>query len=79
MTLAPTAGPVRPADYRVDTSAFREQKLASIAAHRTQLLDDDPRSFLLPGLIERLLDEERFHHASGPPLGEPFAGLFGAA
>ena len=66
-------------DYRVDTRPFRDKKLAAIAAHRSQLVDEDPRSFLLPGLVEPLLDEECFAHASGPALTAPLSALLGGA
>ncbi len=66
-------------DLVVDIAAVRERKLAAIAAHRSQLPDGDPGSFLAPGLVERLLDLERFTVASGTPLPEgatdPFADL----
>ncbi|HHH30780.1 MAG TPA: PIG-L family deacetylase [Polyangiaceae bacterium] len=63
----------------VDVSAHRDQKLAAVAAHRSQLGSDDPRSFLVPGLIDPLLEEEWFVCARGPSLPpDPpsiFAGL----
>ncbi len=77
--LAPPPETPAPVDYRVGTRAFRRQKLSAIAAHRSQLLDADPMSFLLPGLVEPLLDEECFAHASGPALDEPLSDLFGGA
>jgi N-acetyl-1-D-myo-inositol-2-amino-2-deoxy-alpha-D-glucopyranoside deacetylase len=67
------------ADLRLDTGAHRARKLAAIAAHRSQLAGGDPFSFLLPGLIEPLLDEEWYAVAHGPALpagaADPFAGL----
>jgi len=66
------------ADYRVDIRSAEQRKLASIGAHRSQLSGGDPRSFLVPGLVDRLLAEECFHHAGGPRLEGPLADLFGA-
>jgi N-acetyl-1-D-myo-inositol-2-amino-2-deoxy-alpha-D-glucopyranoside deacetylase len=74
--LAASNGPAPSADYVVDIRAFERQKLASIAAHRSQLRDGDPRSFLIPGIVDRLLAEELFRHASGPELRGPLAELF---
>ncbi len=66
-------------DLRVDISSVRDQKLAAIACHQSQLRAGDPRSFLRPGLIEALLNEEWYCCTGGPPLpvgaGDPFAGL----
>ncbi len=66
----------------------RQAKLRAIAAHRSQRPSDDPRSFLRPGLIDPLLDEEWYTVAAGPPLAtagsspsagrldpDPFAGM----
>lgn len=67
------------ADLVVDIRAVRDTKLATIAAHRSQLRDGDPRSLLGPGVVDALLDEEWFTCAAGPPLPagatSPFAGL----
>ncbi len=52
-------------DHIVSIAASREQKLASIGAHRSQLRGDDPRSFLVDGLIDALLDEEWFMQVRG--------------
>ena len=52
----------------VDITAYRDAKRAALAAHRSQLATDDPRSFLVPGLIDPLLREEWFVHAGGPAL-----------
>lgn len=51
--------------YSVPIGATAGQKLASIAAHRTQLPDGDPRSLFPPGIIDDLLSIERFADASG--------------
>lgn len=59
----------QPADYEVDVRSVERRKLAAIAAHRSQLASDDPRGFLTPGLVDRLLAEERFRHAAGPRPG----------
>lgn len=68
-------------DLCVDLRGLRERKLASLAAHRSQLASDDPRSFLVFGLVDPLLDEEWFIHADGPPLPvgatSPLDGLWG--
>lgn len=74
--LAPPAVPGLPADYAVDIRPFERLKLASIAAHRSQLRAGDPRSFLMPGTVDRLLAEELFRHAGGPDLSGPLARLF---
>ncbi|MBX3268981.1 MAG: PIG-L family deacetylase [Sandaracinaceae bacterium] len=52
----------------IDVRAHREAKLASIAAHRSQRRTDDVRSFLAPGFVDGLLDEEWWAHAGGPAL-----------
>jgi LmbE family N-acetylglucosaminyl deacetylase len=66
-------------DLRLPLAGWREQKLAAVAAHASQLVDSDPHSFLRRGLIDSLLDEEWFVHAGGAPLPrdarDPFAGL----
>jgi LmbE family N-acetylglucosaminyl deacetylase len=66
-------------DLRLDIRAVRDRKLAAIAAHGSQLASGDPHTFLRPGLVERLLDEEWYCIAQGPPLPpgatDPFAGL----
>lgn len=66
-------------ELRLDIRAVRDRKLAAIAAHRSQLLGGDPFTLLRPGLVERLLDEEWYVVAHGPPLpagaSDPFAGL----
>jgi N-acetyl-1-D-myo-inositol-2-amino-2-deoxy-alpha-D-glucopyranoside deacetylase len=66
-------------ELRLDIRAVRDRKLAAIAAHRSQLVGGDPLTFLRPGLVERLLDEEWYVVAHGPALpagaSDPFAGL----
>jgi LmbE family N-acetylglucosaminyl deacetylase len=67
------------ADLRLDIRALRQRKLAAVAAHRSQLVGGDPLTFLLPNLIEPLLDEEWYAVAHGPPLPvgavDPFEAL----
>ena len=66
-------------DLRLDIRRVRGRKLAAISAHRSQLVDGDPYSFLRPGLVECLLDEEWYMVARGPALPrgttDPFDGL----
>ena len=66
-------------DLCVELGPLAQRKLASIAAHRSQLRDADPMSFLWPGLVGRLTQWEWFVVASGPDLPErasdPFVGL----
>lgn len=52
----------------LDVRAHRERKLAALGAHRTQLHDGDPLTFLIPGLVTALLDEEWYVVARGPAL-----------
>jgi LmbE family N-acetylglucosaminyl deacetylase len=60
-------------------AAAAAAKRAAIVAHRSQLRSVDPPVFLWPGLLERLLQQERFEVVSGPalPAGahDPLAGL----
>jgi len=51
---------------RVDIESVAQKKRASIAAHRTQLLDGDPMSFLDGRLVRSLMVEESFVHVAGP-------------
>jgi N-acetyl-1-D-myo-inositol-2-amino-2-deoxy-alpha-D-glucopyranoside deacetylase len=66
-------------DLRICIDEVRGRKIAAVAAHRSQLADGDPRSFLRTGLLDALLSEEWFTLAAGPPLPggatDPFAGL----
>lgn len=73
--LTETSKPAE-ADYVVDIRGHAERKLAALAAHRSQLDAGDPHSFLMPGIVDRLLVEERFAHAGGPPLAGAVAELF---
>lgn len=63
----------------VDVAPVRARKLAALAAHTSQLAGGDPRTFLWPGVVDRLLATEAFAVAAGPPLppgaADPFAGL----
>ena len=67
------------AELRVDVRPARDRKLAAIAAHRSQLVDGDPLTFLRRGIVEQLLDEEWYVVAHGPALprggADPFVGL----
>lgn len=51
--------------YEVDISAVREQKLAAIASHRSQLPGGDPEALFPPGIVRALLTVEHFADASG--------------
>jgi LmbE family N-acetylglucosaminyl deacetylase len=51
--------------YEVAISGVRDRKLASIAAHRSQLPGGDPKALFPPGIVASLLDVERFEDASG--------------
>jgi len=67
------------AELRVDIRPVTAIKRAAIAAHRSQLVGADPDTFLRPGLIRRLMEEEWFMVAGGaalpPGSTHPFAGL----
>lgn len=66
--LVPEAGlGVELADYEVGIAGVRETKLASIAAHRTQLPGGDPEALFPPGIVPALLFVERFADARGAP------------
>lgn len=54
-----------PRPYAVDIRAVREAKLASIAAHRSQLPGGDPEALFPPGIVAALLEEEWFADGSG--------------
>ena len=56
------------ADLTIDVRPVRQRKLDAIAAHRSQLPDRTPHSLFPPGLVDALLDVERFVLAAGPPL-----------
>ena len=51
--------------YEVPIVSVREQKLASIGAHRSQLPGGDPEALFPPGIVAGLLDVEWFVDASG--------------
>jgi N-acetyl-1-D-myo-inositol-2-amino-2-deoxy-alpha-D-glucopyranoside deacetylase len=52
-------------DLQVDITVVRAQKLAAIAAHRSQLPGGDPFALFPPGVVDGLLDYERFALAHG--------------
>jgi N-acetyl-1-D-myo-inositol-2-amino-2-deoxy-alpha-D-glucopyranoside deacetylase len=59
----------------VDIRAVREVKLAAIAAHRSQLPAGDPHAIFPAGIVDRLLEEERFaigYSREGSELAAPF-------
>jgi len=60
--------------YEVPVAAVSGTKLASIAAHRSQLPDGGPESLFPEGIVRTLLDVERFEDASGR-RDETVAGL----
>jgi LmbE family N-acetylglucosaminyl deacetylase len=60
--------------YEVPLAAVRDAKLASIAAHRSQLPGGEPEAIFPPGIVARLLDVERFEDAAGRKQPE-VAGL----
>ena len=51
--------------YEVPIAEVAAQKLASIAAHRTQLPGGDPEAIFPPGIVSSLLDVERFRDWRG--------------
>ncbi|MGI8926485.1 MAG: PIG-L deacetylase family protein [Tepidiformaceae bacterium] len=67
--------------YRVPLAAVSDLKLASIAAHRTQLPGGDPHALFPRGIVAALLEEERFTDASAAPepATERLLGQFAAA
>ncbi len=56
------------ADIILDIRQWRGNKLNALAAHRSQLKVGDPKSFLVPGLAECLLDTEMYTCVAGPAL-----------
>jgi GDP-4-dehydro-6-deoxy-D-mannose reductase len=64
-------------DVSRDISDVRDQKLAAIAAHRTQLPGGDPRAIFPEGIVDSLLDVERYVFAgpSSAPARELIAAL----
>ena len=75
----PAAIGAAPHDLGVDITALRAQKLAVIAAHRTQLPGGDPFALFPLGIVERLLDCERFALAPGVDRDAGAALLAGIA
>lgn len=80
---ASITGDVTPAgiDFVVDVSAWREQRIAALRAHRTQHLSIDRYFFSQPEL-DTILAREFWRHAWGPrpgrrPSGDIFEGLDG--
>ncbi len=63
-------------DWELDISAVRDQKLAAIAAHRTQLPGGDPRAIFPEGILDALLDVERYAFAG--PRSAPGRALVSA-
>ncbi len=51
--------------YQLPISQVAPTKLASIAAHRTQLPGGDPEAIFPPDIVQKLLDFERFSDATG--------------
>jgi LmbE family N-acetylglucosaminyl deacetylase len=63
-------------DLALDISTVADQKLASIAAHRSQLPGADPHALFPPGIIAALLQRERFTLAfPADPLSPTLAAL----
>ncbi|MFN8556549.1 MAG: PIG-L family deacetylase [Dehalococcoidia bacterium] len=60
----------------VDVRAHLSAKLAAMAAHRTQLHSDDPRSIFPPGILEPVIGVERFTLAFDPPPATPWDDVF---
>jgi LmbE family N-acetylglucosaminyl deacetylase len=52
-------------DYAVPITRMREQKLAAIASHRSQLPGGDPEALFPTGIVASLLEVERFEDARG--------------
>ncbi len=77
--VPPTGAPAVSTEIEVRLGSLRDRKLDAIAAHRSQLPDQDPRSLFPLGTVDALLDVERFHLEAGPALppraSDPFAGL----
>ncbi len=64
---------------RLSLADLRDIKRRSIGAHHSQLVGADPTSLFPPGIVQALLDQERFQVALGLPLPpgstDPFADL----
>lgn len=54
-------------DYAVSIASVRAAKLAAIRSHQSQLPGGEPRAIFPAGIIDALLDEERYLDASGQP------------
>lgn len=69
-SLRPEMLGVDPAEvsWRLRLGPLGEKKKHAIGAYASQLKNGDPLSFLLPGLIEPLLQEEWYAVVHGPPL-----------
>jgi N-acetyl-1-D-myo-inositol-2-amino-2-deoxy-alpha-D-glucopyranoside deacetylase len=63
-------------DLEVDVSGVVAMKLASVAAHRSQLPGGDPHALFPPGVLAGCLGVERYTLAEGSP--SPQAAFFGA-
>lgn len=72
--LPPTALGADVFDVEVDVAQHRERKLRALAAHRTQLPAGDPLKIFPEGLVEQLLDAERFMLMPGLRRGAPLPG-----
>lgn len=79
MTPIPHRGGIGTAEFdcEVNIAAVREQKLAAIGAHRTQLPGGDPEALFPPGIVSALLETERFADATGH-RDDAVAGLLAA-
>lgn len=55
----------RDAHYEVDIRARSEAKLRAIAAHRSQLPGGAPHALFPPGIVDALLEAERYEDAAG--------------
>jgi len=63
-------------DLRIELASFAARKIESIRSHVSQLPEGDFGRFLFPGLLDRLLQEEWFRHAGGPPLPPEAKDIF---
>jgi N-acetyl-1-D-myo-inositol-2-amino-2-deoxy-alpha-D-glucopyranoside deacetylase len=64
--------------YEIPIAGVQELKLASIAAHRSQLPGGNPEAIFPPGIVSSLREVERFEDATGvaqPCVAELFDGL----
>lgn len=66
------------ADFVLDIRPWRGKKLNALAAHRSQLKVGDPKSFLIPGLAERLLDSEWYTCPCDQGIATGIEGFTGA-